>query len=201
MQGLLFVCFQKFLTLSYGADVWIRVVKSARLDFHDFEPMLSYDADLSAVLIEAASQVLDRPADGMLEDLGTFLVTHPALEVVRRLLRFGGADYISFLQSLDDLPDRVRLAVPDLYLPDLRLKHRKAGFALQVCSDESYWTPVILGLLRAMADDYGVLALVERAEGGAGQDHLVITIAEHGFSEGRSFDLAAHPPERRGLTG
>ncbi len=58
----------------------------------------------------------------LLEDLGTYLVSHPNVQGLRRLLRFGGAGFIDFLHSLDELHDRARLAVPDLDLPQLELR-------------------------------------------------------------------------------
>jgi hypothetical protein len=50
----------------------------------------------------------------LLEDIGTYLVTDPALEPLRRLLRFGGDTFAEFLGSLEELPDRARLAMPQL---------------------------------------------------------------------------------------
>ena len=59
------------------------------------------------------SRLLGRPVAGMMEDLGTYLIMNPSFPAVRRLLRFSGVTFLDFLHSLDDLPDRVRLAVPD----------------------------------------------------------------------------------------
>lgn len=197
MPGLFFVCLQKFLILTYGPDLWEGVVKAAGLDFHDFEPMLSYDPALATSVLHAAGTALDQPCDSLLEDLGTFLVTHKALEVVRRLLRFGGADYISFLESLDVLPDRVRLAMPDLHLPEIRLTEVPEGYDLHCLTTETFWIPVLQGVLRSLADDYGALVFLERCQSAEGHDGLRIHIAEQSFAEGRSFELATNAVDRR----
>ena len=84
--------------------------------------MLVYDDDMTVRVLDALCADLNRPRAEMLEDLGTYLVSHPKMEDLRRLLRFGGVTYVEFLHSLDDLSDRVRLAVSDLCLPTLELR-------------------------------------------------------------------------------
>ena len=55
--------------------------------------------------------------------------------------------------------------------------------------------PVLAGVLRAMADDYGALAVVEPMPGDAGGGaRLSIAVAEAAFAEGRGFDLAPAAP-------
>ena len=76
--------------------------------------MLSYDDQLTYDVIDALCVELDRPRLDLLEDLGTFLVSHPRMERLRRLMRFSGETYLEFLLSLDDLPDRVRLAAMNM---------------------------------------------------------------------------------------
>ena len=59
--------------------------------------------------------------------MGTYLVSHPARAGIRRLLRFGGSDFRDFLHSLEDLPERGRLALPDLLLPPISVSDQGAG--------------------------------------------------------------------------
>ena len=121
MYGLINRSFQNFLADTYGREMWQRVHRRAGFPFADFEPMLPYDDELTDQLISAASAELKKPHESVLEDAGTYLVSHPNAESLRRLLRFGGGDFIEFLQSLDDLPERARLAVPDLDMPEIFL--------------------------------------------------------------------------------
>ena len=188
MLGLINKSIQCFLTSSYGDAVWQRIATRIDIGPDGFETMLHYDDVLTDRLIEAAGVVLDRPEDALLEDVGTFLASREAL---RRLLRFGGSNYWEFLHSLDELPDRARMALPDLELPGLRLsEHREGRFELRVTSQRSDWVAVLAGLLRAMADDYGALALIEPDETVRG-GRLTITLLDITFAEGRGFDLAA----------
>jgi hypothetical protein len=127
----------------------------------------------------------------LLEDLGTYLVSHPNLERLRRLLRFGGVSYLDFLHSLEDIPDRGHMALPDLDLPRLRLVDCGEGlFRLHVSVLFSGVGHVVVGLLRAMADDYGALVLLDHGGNDAGDEVISIHLLDHRHSEGRRFDLA-----------
>jgi hypothetical protein len=54
-------------------------------------------------------------------------VTDPGLEPLRRLLRFGGGTFEEFLVSLEELPDRARLAMPELEMPEITLSVEGGG--------------------------------------------------------------------------
>lgn len=196
MHGLINRAIQCFLRDTYGAAQWAAIAREARLGFDSFEPMLHYPATMTDDVLQAATDLLGRPRDAILEDIGTYLVSHPNLEALRRLLRFGGVGFRDFLHSVEDLRGRGRLALPDLELPDLELSEQQPElFTLRCRSDFLGSGMVIMGLLRAMADDYGALVLLEYQ--GAGDDGEVIEIQllETEFAEGRRFDLSARAGE------
>ena len=192
MHGLINRSIQSFVCDTYGRAVWLEVTATADIGFDNFEALLTYDDALTQGLIDAITVTLDKPADTVLEDIGTYLVSHRNLEPLRRLLRFGGVDFREFLHSLDDLHDRAKLAVPDLDIPRIEVTGRDPGVFGVTCR----WTMagfghVLVGILRAMADDYGDLVFLEH-EGSEGMAETVkITLVETAFAEGRSFDLPA----------
>ncbi|MDE3027550.1 MAG: heme NO-binding domain-containing protein, partial [Paracoccaceae bacterium] len=150
------------------------------------------DALTEAVLNSAANR-LARPRDTLLEDMGTYLVSHPHLEPLRRLLRFGGVTFVDFLHSLDDLPSRGRLAVPELELPQLELVARSDHqFTLYCRGAGKGYGHVMVGVLRAMADDYGALVLLDYDGSDVAVETVAINLLEHHFAEGRRFSLASH---------
>lgn len=192
MHGLINRAIQCFLRDTYGQELWLRVAREAGLGFDSFEAMLTYDAAMSDAVIEAASRVLRRSRDSLLDDMGTYLVSHQNLESLRRLLRFGGVTFTDFLHSLDDLHARGHLALPDLDLPVLRLTDQGGGIYVLHCSIMVRGVGhVIVGLLRAMADDYGALALLDHG-GVVGEEEVItIQLLDQSYAEGRSFDLTA----------
>ncbi|RID91819.1 heme NO-binding protein [Gemmobacter lutimaris] len=195
MHGLINRAIQCFLRDTYGAPVWATVAQEAEPGLEGFEPMLVYDPDLTDRVIDAAARLLARPRDSVLEDLGIYLVSHPNVQALRRLLRFGGVTFVDFLQSLEELPGRARLAVPDIDLPVLELQdHSATEFTLTCRSPIRGAGHVVVGLLRAMADDYGALCLVDHGGCAGDCERIEITLAKTGFSAGRQFDLARVMP-------
>jgi hypothetical protein len=192
MHGLINRAIQAFVCSTYGESLWRDVTESAGLGFSEFEAMLIYTDEQSQSLLIAMERVLERPLPEMLEDMGTFLVANPQVEALRRLLRFGGVNYVEFLHSLDDLPDRARLAVADLHLPGLELIETAPGrFKLLCQNGMPGYASVMMGVLRAMADDYGDLVILEHSGTQDGAEVISVTLVETEFAEGRKFDLGA----------
>lgn len=192
MHGLVNGAIQSFVINTYGRKRWTHVTEAAGLGFCEFEAMLTYDDALTEAVLDALCAELCRARDEVLEDLGTYLVSHPAVEALRRLLRFGGETYVEFLLSLDDLPDRARLAVSDLHLPALELREQGAG-RYELCCGPGLpgFGSVMMGILRAMADDYGALVMLDHDGNRDGVEVIVITLIEVAFAKGRVFDLGA----------
>lgn len=180
---------QSFLRDRYGVALWRDVARAAGAGdavlSDGFDAFGRYDAGLAARLVQAAAQATGHEAEALLEDLGTYLVSHPTCEGVRRLLRFGGPDFAAFLIGLAELPDRVRLAVPDLDLPPIQVQRGDGVLWVGVTGGWPEFLPVLTGLLRAVADDYGTLAVLSREEG-----RIALRLVEAEFAEGRRFALA-----------
>jgi hypothetical protein len=190
MLGLINRSFQFFLRDTYGASLWEAVTRQAGISASGFESMLIYEDALTDSVIDAASSLLRRSRDSLLEDMGTYLVSHEPLGTVRRLLRFSGGNFAEFLNSIEELPERGRLVLPDLDLPNLELSDLGAGhFRLHCQSRLSGAGHIVMGLLRAMADDYGALVLMEH-HGVEGQTEVIsVQIADQALYEARPFSL------------
>lgn len=192
MHGLLNRAVQCFLTDTYGANKWRAVAEHAELDLSGFEAVLVYEDAVTDAVLGVACDKLSKTREQLLEDIGTYLVSHPNTEALRRLLRFGGENFVEFLHSLDDLPGRARLAVPDLDMPIFELRDHVEGRFQFVCRwHQTGFGYVMMGVLRAMADDYGALVLLEHEGVSGGEERISIQLLESEFAEGRRFDLAA----------
>lgn len=192
MHGLILRAIQSFLRDIWGAAFWQAVAHDLRLPAQGFEAMLTYDPALGAALLDRAAARLNRSRDSLLEDMGTYLVSHPRRDGVRRLLRFGGAGFPDFVHSLTHLPGRVRLAVPDLHLPALQVTAMGLDcFRVTVGEGDDLAAPfaaMLVGLIRAMADEYGALVLIE-AE--VGTPAIRIDLLDGFHAQARDFRLAA----------
>lgn len=191
MHGLINRALQGYVTDTFGTEIWDRIRQEADLPFGGFEPLLTYDASWTPRVIAASARVLDRPRAAVLEDLGTHIVSHPNLEPLRRLLRFGGVTYLDFLDSLEDLPGRAQMALPDLNMPEITLEQCAPGeFRLTCQFTVAGVGHVMLGLLRAMADDYGALVLLEHHGTTECGELLSIRLLDDAHGVARQFELA-----------
>jgi len=195
MHGLVNRALERFTRDSYGDGLWQEVMSGLDLGYGEFEPLMRYDPEVTERVLMALGTRLGRARTDLLEDVGTYLVSHPKVEPIRRLLRFSGVDFADFLHSLEDLPDRARLAVADLDLPPICLHADGAGlYRLEVGLRDRgglRFGPVVMGVLRAMADDYGALVFLEH-RGVTGKAELIeVRLLDEGFASGRAFDLGA----------
>ena len=197
MHGLINRAIQCFYRDTYGAQAWGELVRTLDLESSDFEPMMHYDRDLTWRMVDEMAVALGKDRDTVLEDVGTYLISNPEVKAPRRLLRFSGVTFLEFLHSLDDLPDRARLAVDDLILPALELRDLGGNrFTLTCTGDPVGMGHLLVGVLRAMADDYGALVYLEHKGLFQGTELIEISLVEAAFAEGRSFELAKSQADR-----
>jgi len=191
MHGLINRSLQGFVQDCYGLETWSKVASHAGLGFQSFEAMLTYPPELTEKTLASSCAVLHKQRDDLLGDLGIYLVSHQSVQALRRLLRFGGASFVEFLHSLDDLHERVRLAIPDLSLPPLTVTQLSTEeFSLNVAEGLPGFGMVFAGILRAMGDDYGALVMPECFEMEKGAAVINISVLDVSFAKGRDFDLA-----------
>ncbi|WP_104018849.1 heme NO-binding domain-containing protein [Roseovarius nitratireducens] len=195
MNGLINRAIACFVRDSYGDPLWEEVTARLGIDESAFEPLMPCDPGVTARLVEAVAARFSRSSADLLEDLGTYLVAQPRSEAIRRLLRFGGVDFAEFLESLEDLPDRARLAMSELDLPAISLYMQGAGvFRVEMARADGAglrFGPVLLGMLRAMADDYGALVVLDYRGCDATREIIEVRLLDAAFADGRGFDLAS----------
>jgi len=192
MHGLIVTSLQRFLTQTYGSARWDEIRAHAGLPEAGFESMLDYPETMFDGTLRAAAEVLGKDQASLLEDMGTFLISASDEHSLRRLLRFSGANFLDFLNALEDLPGRARLAVPSLDVPALELVAQgRQRFHITYLWHRPDGIHVIAGILRAMADDYGALAVTEVGVDALGDACLQVSLLDRKFAEGRGFELGA----------
>lgn len=198
MHGLVNRAIERFVRDTYGRDVWIGTIRPLGLGYTAFEAMMTYEPEVTDRVLAAVQERLARGRDELLEDIGTYLISHPRVGALRRLLRFSGVDFTDFLHALDDLPGRARLAVADLDLPPMELEEESAGaYCLRIGlrgAGPVRFGPVMMGILRAMADDYGALVYLEYRGLSDHGELIGIRLLDEAFAQGRDFHLGAGGP-------
>jgi len=164
MHGMINRGLQSYIQDIHGPDIWEQTCDRANLPHCNFKSMLTYDDATTENLLNSFGDLTRRSRDEILEDFGTYIVSETALSAVRRLLKFGGGSYVEFLHSLDFVYDRAKLAVPDLDIPTLKLVTRDpCHFTLYARFKKRGFGATLLGLLRALADDYNTLISIEHS--------------------------------------
>ena len=164
MHGMINRGLQCYIRDIHGVDVWEETCDQAKLPFYNFESMLTYEDATTEDLLSSFGALTNRSRDEILEDFGTYMVSEDALSAVRRLLKFGGGSYVEFLQSLNFVYDRAKMAVPDLDIPTMELiAHSSSQFTLYAWFQKRGFGATLLGLLRALADDYNTLVSITHA--------------------------------------
>jgi hypothetical protein len=167
------------------------VATAANLPPDGFEVIFVYDDALTERMLAAATVHLGKSEDILLEDVGIYLVSHPNVASLRRLLRFGGESFVEFLQTADDVPRRARLAVPELDLPSLEVEeHGPGAFTIVSRWHRPGFGHVLAGMLRTLADDYGALALLEHGGLDGPCERLEVRVLEESYNPARPFALA-----------
>ncbi len=193
MNALINKLLQAFVQDSYGTARWQAVLLRADIGEPEFEAVMRHDRATTEALTAAVASELGRPIEAVLEDVGTYLVSHPNAESIRRLLRFCGTDFVDFLHSLEDLPDRAGLVLPELRLPEIEVvDHAPDRFEINCPDRLPGFSFFLAGLVRAMADDFGALALLDHGDAPAeGRNRVAVTIVQHDYARDRGFALGA----------
>lgn len=162
MHGLILRALQGYFVATFGPAEWDHILALAGLAGDRFEPLLSSGPEPLRRVLDAASRRLGRPDGVILAEAGAFAVANPVQPALRRLLRFGGPTFEEFLHSLEELPDRARLALPVFDFPRLELVIVSRTALRLICHGQSVEPmQVMCGALRAMADEYGEPATIE----------------------------------------
>lgn len=181
MHGLINRAVEEFARATYGEAVWATTATAVGVDPRGFEIMDHGEAEVTGRLIAALAAQLDRSPRDLAEDLGAWVAQ---LAPMRRLLRFAGSDFAAFMMSLEELRDRGQMVVRRLSLPMLSVAPTPSGW--EVHSDcEPLWLHAVAGMLHAMADDYGVLAVIE-----VGQGRIQVDVPMIDFNAGRPFSIS-----------
>ena len=181
MHGLVNRAIEGFVRITYGDALWNVAASAAGVDSRGIVLMRQDETGLTDRLMKELSCRLDRSPRDLAEDVGAWVARLPS---IRRLLRFAGSDFAAFMMALPELDGRARMVVRGFELPRLTVTRQAGGW--RIASDcEPIWLHAIVGMLHAMADDYGVLAVIA-LEGRT--INVVVPLAD--FSAGRPFSFS-----------
>ncbi len=189
MHGMVHKGISVFVTESFGAAEWDGLCQVLGIDVDPASATQLNDFVATQILFNLAERT-NRPKREVMEDYGMFLMTADVTSGIRRLMRFGGADFVEYIDSLEELPGRIRLAIDDFVLPPLTVTQESdTKYKVWVETKMGAFTFVLIGMFRAMADDYGTLCEIKHDKRTEKGDMISIEIFDLGFDKGRDFSL------------
>ncbi|NCV10055.1 MAG: hypothetical protein EBW44_00435 [Rhodobacteraceae bacterium] len=177
MLGVVNKAIEAFVCQRYGDKLWADLLIDLSLPGYEFEAMLTYEDGITYDLIDRLAKRQSKMHQDVLEDIGGYLVAEDSQASIRRLY---------------DLNDRVALALDILEMPMIRVLPISAEkIHVRVAPKWLGFSDVLVGLLRALADDYGALVFMDRLADTDQTECIVLILIDHHHTAGTSFELAA----------
>lgn len=161
MYGMVNRAIEEMVVTSHGEETWERIKLKAGVDVDVFVSSEGYPDAVTYSLVGAASEVLDTPAEKILESFGVYWVVETAQRGYGDMMASGGKTLREFLVNLPDFHSRLSMIFPHLAPP---LFHCSAStersVTLQYRSGRPGLAPFVVGLLKGLGQVYSTPATV-----------------------------------------
>ena len=163
----------------HGTDMWQRVAGAAGCEDITFLSMEVYDDALTGRLVAAASEELGVAPTDLLEVFGEYWIKYTAAEGYGELMDLFGKSLREFLDNLDNMHARLGLSMQELLPPRFSFDELEEGkYLLHYESSRSGLAPMVVGLLRGLAQRFDTDVEVTHQRPGEQVDHDVFVIEE-----------------------
>jgi Haem-NO-binding len=178
MYGMVNRAIEEMVTENFGEATWEQIKTAAGVDVEMFISNEGYPDDLTYRLVAAAAQILEMPAEDVLEAFGIYWILHTATEGYGDLMDAGGHSLGEFLGNLPGFHARVALIYPNLKPPTFRTTDVKpTSLHLHYFSSRPGLQPFVIGLVKGLAKKYDsavqITTLRSRETGADHEEFLV----------------------------
>ncbi len=171
MYGMVNKAVQDMVVTAHGEAVWLEIKRRAGVTQEIFIGTEGYPDEITYKLVEAASAVLQIPAEQILRAFGEHWVLETARKGYGHLMSAAGSSLEEFIGNLPRFHDRVALIYPNLKPPRFEVTDRTAGsLRLHYISHRPGLTPFVEGLISGLGKMFHTVVHVtlehSRSEGG-----------------------------------
>lgn len=117
MYGMVNKAVEEMVCMRHGESTWERIKRHAGVDIEVFMTNEAYPDEITYRLVASASEVLELPAERILEAFGEHWALHTAREAYGGLLTAAGRTLPEFLRNLPNFHSRVAMIFPNLQPP------------------------------------------------------------------------------------
>ena len=121
MYGLVNKAVEGLVCENYGEETWLTIKRKAGVKEESFVSNQGYPDEVTYNLVGAACEVLNAPADAILQAFGEYWVLTTAVKGYGDLMDAAGDNLAEFLTYLPNFHSRVQLIFPNLKPPSFEV--------------------------------------------------------------------------------
>ena len=161
MYGLVNKAVEQLVKVNFGDEKWQQIAKKAGVD-QTFIMMKPYPDQVTFDLVAAASDVLETPAEDILEAFGEHWIQFTVDEGYGKTMSLYGDSVLEFLQNMDSLHAQIRLSFPELRPPKISCEQNSNGqLVVSYQSERAGLAPMLVGLVRGLGKRFSTPVEVE----------------------------------------
>ena len=151
MYGIVNKALKGMILSEHGEALWQRILTAAGIEDQVFISSETYPDSLTYHLVGVTCEMLEKPANEVLESFGFYWATHTATVEYPELMETGGRSLEAFLRNLPNFHTQIVLMLPRLEPPDFRCEEVDPScLRMQYYSKREGLAPFTLGILRGL---------------------------------------------------
>ncbi|EDW53601.1 guanylate cyclase soluble subunit beta-1 [Drosophila sechellia] len=152
MYGFVNYALELLVLKHFGEEIWEKIKKKAMVSMEgQFLVRQIYDDEITYNLIGAAVEILNIPADDILELFGKTFFEFCQDSGYDKILQVLGATPRDFLQNLDALHDHLGTLYPGMRAPSFRCTEKDGELLLHYYSERPGLEHIVIGIVKAVA--------------------------------------------------
>lgn len=175
MYGIVNRAVEELIIERFGIDKWEEIKQKAGFNSEGFMTLKPYPDALTFKLVGAASEILNVPADTLLEAFGEYWILYTAEKGYGEMLNLAGDSFPSFLKNLNMLHGRVSNLMPELAPPQFECRNEKENsIELIYRSHRNGMIPMLYGLIKGLAKRFNKEVVIEEIDSSVEENTTVI---------------------------
>jgi hypothetical protein len=170
---------EEMVCMHHGEAVWEQIKAKAGVDVEVFMSNEGYPDEITYSLVGAASEVLNLPAEKILQAFGEHWVLHTAQQGYGGLMQAAGKSLPEFLKNLPNFHSRVSMIFPKLQPPVFRCTDiTENSLKLHYITHRPGLAPFVVGLMYGLGKMFKTPTTVDLIQSrDAGADHDVFLVS------------------------
>ncbi len=162
MYGLINMAIKQLVLDNYGESGWQSVLEKSQVKQSYFELLAVYDDQITYQLVGGASAVTGKKPEEILSLFGGYWIKYAVSAGYEPLLNLFGPSFKECLQNLNRMHEHMGAMMPGLIPPEFELEKELSPtqYHLLYRSQRAGLSPMVKGLLTALAERYGIHDLI-----------------------------------------